>query len=145
MIRALLLIIVTIDVVISTFTHKDLIESIRDNSQVQPSDEYSVQMENTALMGTPKCFNCLNIGIVGAGVSGLTAALELSLSGHNITIYEATNRTGGRILTYRHPTGGYMTELGFTIGFQYTIENIRFNLPIVSYIIIHGYFLIMFK
>jgi protoporphyrinogen oxidase len=31
-------------------------------------------------MGTSKCLNCLNIGIVGAGVAGLTVAVELSLA-----------------------------------------------------------------
>ncbi|CAF3304755.1 unnamed protein product [Rotaria sp. Silwood2] len=79
---------------------------------MQPSDEYSDQMENAARKGIPKCLNCLNIAIVGAGVSGLTAAVELALAGHSVTVYEASNRTGGRIFTYRHPTGGYMTELG---------------------------------
>ncbi|CAF1326986.1 unnamed protein product [Adineta steineri] len=78
----------------------------------EPKDEYSVQMQNAARNGIAQCSKCTNIAIIGAGVAGLTAALELSLSGHNVTIYEASNRIGGRILTYRNLTHGYMTELG---------------------------------
>lgn len=78
----------------------------------EPKDEYSIQMRNVAKIGMAQCKKCTNIGIIGAGVAGLTAALELSLSGHNVTIYEASNRIGGRILTYHDLTRGYMTELG---------------------------------
>src|SRR5580658_6328328 len=37
------------------------------------------------------------IGIVGAGISGLTAALTLQDSGLPCTIYEASDRIGGRM------------------------------------------------
>ncbi len=82
------------------------------NDSWEPKDEYSIQMKTVAKIGMAQCSKCTNIGIVGAGVSGLTAALELSLSGHTVTIYEASNRPGGRILTYRDLIHGYMTELG---------------------------------
>ena len=39
--------------------------------------------------------------ILGAGVSGMTAAYELSKAGYHCTILEATNRAGGRNLTAR--------------------------------------------
>ncbi len=42
-----------------------------------------------------------HVHILGAGVAGLTAALELQARGHRATIYEASNRIGGRILTQR--------------------------------------------
>lgn len=52
-----------------------------------------------------------NIGIIGAGIAGLVAAYELQKLGHSVTIYEASNRIGGRILTHRFSDGTY-AELG---------------------------------
>jgi monoamine oxidase len=40
-----------------------------------------------------------NIGIAGAGISGLMAALELIRAGHSVAIFESRPRTGGRIQT----------------------------------------------
>lgn len=37
------------------------------------------------------------VAIVGAGLSGLTAALELSRKGYKVTVFEATDRLGGSI------------------------------------------------
>lgn len=41
--------------------------------------------------------------IIGAGISGLVAGYELTLAGYNVTILEARDRIGGRVLTIRSP------------------------------------------
>ncbi|MDB2613527.1 FAD-dependent oxidoreductase [Chlamydiales bacterium] len=37
--------------------------------------------------------------VIGAGLSGLTAAFRLKKKGYDVAVYEARNRVGGRILT----------------------------------------------
>jgi len=48
--------------------------------------------------------NVLDVLILGAGVAGLAAAAELASSGRRVTVLEARDRIGGRILTL-HPDG----------------------------------------
>lgn len=43
-------------------------------------------------------------------MAGLTAAYELTLAGHEVTVYEASDRAGGRLFTY--DTGSTIVELG---------------------------------
>ncbi len=43
----------------------------------------------------------MNIGIIGAGVAGLTAAYDLSRAGHQVTLYEAAAQTGGLASGFR--------------------------------------------
>jgi monoamine oxidase len=53
------------------------------------------------------------IAIVGGGIAGLNAALTLQTAGYRSTIYEASNRIGGRIWTIKDALGpGLTTELG---------------------------------
>ena len=39
--------------------------------------------------------------IVGAGFAGLACAHELKAAGYKVTVIEARNRVGGRVLSYR--------------------------------------------
>ena len=41
--------------------------------------------------------------VIGAGLAGLSAAFELSRLGHQVTVLEASDRVGGRVLTLREP------------------------------------------
>jgi monoamine oxidase len=53
-----------------------------------------------------------SVVIVGAGMAGLVTGLLLKNAGHTVTILEAQNRLGGRILTYRGLPGAMFAELG---------------------------------
>ena len=50
--------------------------------------------------------------ILGAGMSGLVAALELEQTGHAVTVVEAQMRPGGRVLTMRDASGSPIAEAG---------------------------------
>ena len=55
----------------------------------------------------------LKIAIIGGGMAGLNCAYQLSKAGINSTIFEASDRTGGRIYTAKNLLApGITTELG---------------------------------
>lgn len=54
-----------------------------------------------------------DVAIIGAGAAGLTAAYRLRAAGRAVTLYEASNRFGGRMLTNRNfNADGQFCELG---------------------------------
>lgn len=81
-----------------------------------------------------------SVGIVGGGPAGLSAAYELRLAGHPVTVYEAADRLGGMMVLgipeYRLARGlisreidailelGIDVELGFRVGTDATVEDL---------------------
>lgn len=57
--------------------------------------------------------NSTQIAIIGAGISGLIAAISLEKNGYSPTIYEKTNRIGGRVKT--DIVDGYQLDHGFQV------------------------------
>ena len=42
----------------------------------------------------------MNIGIIGGGIAGLTAAYELSKEGHKVAVFEKEAELGGQVGTF---------------------------------------------
>ena len=74
-----------------------LIISCEDNENI-PSNPISSSPGMLSSNGNAK-----KVIVIGAGMSGLVAAYELVRAGHDVTILEARDRTGGRVLTIRSP------------------------------------------
>ncbi|MFE6646797.1 FAD-dependent oxidoreductase, partial [Nocardioides sp. NPDC057772] len=55
--------------------------------------------------------------VVGAGVTGLTAAWRLAQAGQDVLVLEARDRVGGRLRTEAHGAPG--AEADFEIGGQW--------------------------
>ena len=70
-----------------------------------PVIEHSVTPQLVPLAGKKR-----KVVILGAGISGLTSAYELSKAGYQCIILEASNRPGGRNFTVRH--GDFIDEVG---------------------------------
>jgi monoamine oxidase len=77
--------------------------------------------------------------VAGAGIAGLSCAYELSRRGHDVTVVEASGRTGGHVLTIRdglddglYADGGaeHFTQPGYERYWEYVKE---FALPHVYY------------
>jgi monoamine oxidase len=76
------------------------------------------------------------IGIVGAGIAGLTAALTLRDAGLAATVYESSGRVGGRMFSNTTFWGGQVSEwCGEFINTNHTVVRglaARFNLPLAD-------------
>ncbi len=88
-------------------------------------------------LGRPTCAKAgaaPRVGIVGAGIAGLAAALVLRDSGVASTIFEAAGRVGGRMFSNTTFWGGQVSEwCGEFINTSHTVVRhlaARFNLPL---------------
>uniref|UniRef100_A0A8C4T9V3 Amine oxidase n=1 Tax=Erpetoichthys calabaricus TaxID=27687 RepID=A0A8C4T9V3_ERPCA len=75
-------------------------------------DQDYEELLEIARKGLPKTSKPKKIIIVGGGIAGLTAAQLLEEAGHEITIFEASDRIGGRVYTYREKNNTWYAELG---------------------------------
>ncbi len=70
------------------------------------------QIGPTQFFSRRKADNPKRILVIGAGLAGLTAAYELTQAGHDVIVFEARNRAGGRVLTVRDFADGLYAECG---------------------------------
>ncbi len=52
----------------------------------------------------------MNIGIIGAGMAGMSAAYDLARHGHRVTIYEASQQVGGLASGFKEPHWDWSVE-----------------------------------
>jgi len=78
-------------------------------SNILRSRREFLKRSGAAILGSPFLFNtsfafdshsCI---VIGAGLSGLAAAYALQLAGWHVTVLEARDRIGGRVLSYSFP------------------------------------------
>ena len=55
----------------------------------------------------------MRIAVVGGGLAGLTVALGCERVGHDVDLYEASDRLGGRMATREE--GDHLIDLGFHV------------------------------
>ncbi|WP_232816606.1 flavin monoamine oxidase family protein [Paracoccus zhejiangensis] len=90
-----------------------MLRAMTTMGHAQESDYKPVKLE-----GDPKG---ASVVILGAGLAGMTAALELRDAGYKVTILEYQKRAGGRCITLRggdevHEMGGFVQKVGFSEG-----------------------------
>jgi monoamine oxidase len=109
-------------------------EQIRTSNPVDRRQFLKLAGAGLALQALParaQARAATNVVVIGAGIAGLSCAYELMKSGHDVTVLEASSRTGGHVLTLRQPfaDGLYadagaenFTKPGYDIVWAYTKE-----------------------
>lgn len=70
----------------------------------------------------------MKIIVVGAGIAGLAAAYHLSKKGHEVELYESTDRAGGRAVTLKRPDNNDICDAGS----QYFHSNYKRALKLIN-------------
>lgn len=85
------------------FAHfgRSIIQEYVSSSPVEKQEAFRV------LPLPPRAVSDEPVGIMGAGVGGLYTALILQSLNVSYEIIEASNRTGGRMLTHKFSDGGF--------------------------------------
>ncbi|TFJ97663.1 cytochrome P450 2H2-like [Platysternon megacephalum] len=94
---------------VAVLSSEDLSRKLKDWEKCFIDSDYE-ELVDIAKNGLEKACGSKKVVIVGAGISGLTAAKLLKDAGCKVLILEASNRVGGRILTYREKD--WYVELG---------------------------------
>lgn len=92
----------------------DSLEAAGRNEDLEPIITALNPPTDISYYAAPGEFKSLKIGIIGAGLAGLSAAFELRKTGADITILDALeDRTGGRVYTYHFDKSKkYYGEMG---------------------------------
>ena len=113
------------------------------NSAIGPRTTFTrrevLALAATVLLANPQGSKKKKIIVAGAGIGGLSCAWELVRRGHDVTVLEASARTGGHVFTFReglddglYADAGaeHFTQPGYDRYWGYVRE---FNLPHVYY------------
>jgi len=99
----------------------------------------SARAEEASLPVRPQTHNPKKVIIAGGGIAGLCCAYELMRRGHEVTVLEASGRTGGHVRTVRDPLADgfyfdagaeHFTKPGYELYWEYVKE---FNLISLNY------------
>ncbi|KAI3472530.1 hypothetical protein Pfo_028024 [Paulownia fortunei] len=92
-------------------------------SSPKPKTRVSHLTMASAAKEDKQCFSVKSVAVIGAGVSGLSAAYKLKLHGLNVTVFEADGRAGGKLRSISHDGliwdegANTMTESEAAVGF----------------------------
>ena len=96
------------------------------------------EARSAKLGGLPRTDTPQKVIVAGAGLAGLSAALELTQAGHEVTVLEARPYAGGRVFTLRAPfADGMHAEAGaarIPLNHELTLKYARlFNLTLLPF------------